>query len=346
MSVRSAGVSLRHDVVSLHLRRTFATARGSEDIADILVLRLDAGDIEALGESAPSGRYDENVELLARQLDAIDLGGVDLGHVDAALARVPGQQRGAMCALDLALHDFTAKQLDAPLHRVLGLDPSAVKPTSFTIGLADIETMLEKTREAKALPILKVKLGSGREIETIEALRSVYTGTIRIDANEAWQPEAAVALLRELKRFDIEFCEQPIEAGNIPWLRYVREQSPIPIFADEDCRTLDDLRELNGFVDGINIKLVKCGGIREAIRMIHTARALKMKVMLGCMVESSILATAAAQLTPLADFADLDGPLLVSDDPFEGVRYDGGRLLLPNSPGLGVKEKTRIKVGA
>jgi len=346
MSVQSAGVSLRHEILSLHLRRTFATARASEDVAHTLVLRLTAGGIEALGESAPSARYGESADSVARDLDGIDVGGADLRHIDAALARVPANQRGAMCALDLALHDLAAKQLGAPLHRLLGLDPAAAKATSFTIGLADIETMLEKTREAKDLPILKVKLGGGREIETIEALRSVYRGAIRIDANEAWQPEEAVALLRELKRFDIEFCEQPIKAGDIPWLRYVRELSPIPIFADEDCRTLDDLRELNGFVDGVNIKLVKCGGIREAVRMIHAARALKMKVMIGCMIESSVLATAAAQLTPLVDYADLDGPLLISDDPFEGVGYDGGRLVLPEAPGLGVQEKTKLQVGA
>jgi len=346
MSVKSGGVSLRHETMHLHLRHTFATARDAEDEAATLLLRLNADGEDAIGESAPSSRYGDNIDSVARQLDALDLSRIDLWHIDVVLNLLPLAQRAAMCALDLALHDLVGKRLGIPLYQYFGLDPAEAKRTSFTIGLADIETMLSKTREAAHLPILKVKLRAGNEIDTIEALRSSYTGTIRIDANEAWEPEQAVNVLRELKRFDIEFCEQPIKAGQIPWLRYVHELSPIPILVDEDCRTLDDLAALAGFVDGVNIKLVKCGGIREAVRMIHTARALKLKVMLGCMIESSILATAAAHLTPLVDYADLDGPLLISDDPFDGVRYRDAKLALPDAPGLGVKPKAAVKVGA
>jgi L-alanine-DL-glutamate epimerase-like enolase superfamily enzyme len=244
-----------------------------------------------------------------------------------------------MCALDLALHDFAGKRLGVPLYQLLGLDPADVKETSFTIGIADVETMLAKTREAQHLPILKVKVGTGREIETLEALRSIYTGVIRIDANEAWEPERAVEVLKELARFDIEFCEQPVAAGDPAQMRYVRERSPIPIMADESCRTSSDIITLAGSVDGIVIKLVKSGGIREAIRMIHVARTLGMKIMIGCMIESSVLGTAGAHLTPLVDYADLDGPLLVTNDPYEGVLFDGGQLRLPESPGLGVRPK-------
>ena len=330
---------LRFETLTLHLRHTFTIARSSEDVARTLLLHLTAEGIEAVGESAPIARYSESVDLVERQLGALDFRDANLWHIDEVLARVPRDQRGAMCALDLALHDWAGKRLNIPVYQLLGLDPAKAKQTSFTIGIDDVDKMVSKTREAAHLPILKVKLGAGNEREILQALRSVYRGIIRVDANEAWTPEEAVDHLRDLKSFGLEFCEQPIAAGNPAGLRYVRENSPIPIMADEDCRTLEDLAVLNGCVDGINIKLVKCGGIREAVAMIHAARAMRMKIMLGCMIESSVLCTAAAQLTPLVDYADVDGPLLVTDDPYAGADYDGAQLRLPSAPGLGVRPR-------
>ena len=335
----NSSTKLTLETLALHLRHTFAISRGSEDVAETLLLRLRADGIEALGESSPISRYDEDVQLVARLLAGLPLDGADLWHFDDVLGLLPAQSYGARCALDLALHDLAGKRLGIPVYQLLGLNPDRATETSFTIGIADLEKTLEKTKEARHLPILKVKLGSGRDIETLEAIRSVHTGRIRLDANEGWTPEVAVATLKTLERFDIEFCEQPIPAGHPEQLRYVKERSPIPIFVDEDSRTEDDLAPLYGCVDGINIKLVKCGGMRAAIRMIHTARALGMKIMIGCMIESSVLATAAAHLTPLVDFADIDGPLLITDDPFVGVRYDGARLRLPDAPGLGVVQR-------
>jgi L-Ala-D/L-Glu epimerase / N-acetyl-D-glutamate racemase len=330
---------LRYEPLTLHLRHTFTIARSSEDVAMTLLLHLRADGIDAVGESSPVGRYSESVDLVARQLDALDVRGANPWHIDETLDRVHRDQRGAMCALDLALHDWAGKRLGIPVYQLLGLDPGKAKQTSFTIGIDDLDTMVKKAREALHMPILKVKLGSGGEREFLHALRSVYRGIIRVDANEAWTPEEAVAKLRDLAPYELEFCEQPIAAGNLAGLRFVRENSPVPILADEDCRTLDDIAPLYGCVDGINIKLVKCGGIREAVKMIHAARALSMKVMLGCMIESSVLCTAAAQLTPLVDYADVDGPLLVTDDPYVGADYDGAQLRLPNAPGLGVRPR-------
>jgi L-alanine-DL-glutamate epimerase-like enolase superfamily enzyme len=330
---------LHCELLALHLRHTFTISRSSEDIAESVIARFTADGTTGIGESAPVGRYDEEPPLVMQQLGQIDLHGLDPARIDASLARIPSDRRGAMCAFDLALHDYAGKRLGVPVYELLGLDPGEAKQTSFTIGIADIDTMVAKTREAAHMPILKVKVGTGDEVETLEALRSVYRGTIRVDANEGWEPEQAVAVLKEISRFGIEFCEQPIEAGDAAKMRYVRERSPVPILADESCRIAQDVVALAGCVDGIVIKLVKCGGIREAVRMTHIARAFGMKIMIGCMIESSVLATAGAHLTPLCDYADLDGPLLVTDDPFEGVRFDGAALRLPDAPGLGVRLK-------
>jgi L-alanine-DL-glutamate epimerase-like enolase superfamily enzyme len=319
----------------LHLRHTFTISRGSEDVAETVVLGLDADGVEALGESAPISRYDESPDIVSRELDALALREADLWRFDEALALL-GDAMGARCALDVALHDLAGKRLGVPVYQLFGLDPDKALQTSFTIGIADRATTLAKVKEAESLPILKVKVGTPGSIETLEAIRSVYRGVIRVDANEAWAPEEAVAMLREMERFDIEFCEQPIEAGHPERLRFVKERSKIPIVVDEDSLTSADLPPLFGCVDGINIKLVKCGGLREALRMIHTARAMKLKIMIGCMIESSVLATAAAHITPLCDYADLDGPLLITDDPYQGVRYDGAQMRLPDAPGLGV----------
>jgi L-alanine-DL-glutamate epimerase-like enolase superfamily enzyme len=331
--------TLQYETLVMHLRHTFTIARSSEDVARTLVLHVGADGIDGIGESAPVERYDENAELVERQLRQLDLTDANLWHLDDVLGRIPSDQRGAMCALDLALHDWAGKRLGIPVYGLLGLDPAKALQTSFTIGIDDVEKTVSKTREALHMPILKVKVGAGNEVAVLEAMRSVYRGIIRVDANEAWTPEEAVRHLRELKRFDLEFCEQPIAAGSPAGLRYVRENAGVPIMADEDCRTLEDLAPLFGCVDAINIKLVKCGGMREAVRMIHAARAMGMKIMLGCMIESSILCTAAAQLSPLADFADLDGPLLITDDPFTGLLYDGGQMRLPTAAGLGVRPR-------
>ena len=321
--------------LELPLVHTFTIARSSESVARTALIRLRWGEIEALGESSPSARYDESVASVIAGLEARTLGS-DPYAIDALLAGLPPAQR---CGLDVALHDCIAKDVDRPLWRLLGLDSARTPLTSFTIGIAPIDEMLTKVREVGAHPVIKVKLGAGSEVETIAAIRAIYSGTIRIDANEGWTPESAVAILTELARYGIEFCEQPIPAGTPERLRWIRERTSIPIVTDEDSKDARDLPALTGCVDGINVKLVKCGGIRGALEMIHTARALDLKIMLGCMVESAILTTAAAQLSPLVDWADLDGPFLVADDPFNGLQYDNGKIVLPGRSGLGVIEK-------
>jgi L-Ala-D/L-Glu epimerase len=329
-------LDLQLQPLALPLKHPFTIARSTENEARTIIFRLRWNDIDALGESAPSPRYHESEETIRAHFADVPVRGNSPYLLDDILDDRPPAAR---CGLDIALYDAIGKDVGRPLWQLLGLDPSRTPVTSFTIGIASIDEMLAKVRETGDHPILKIKLGVGSEIETIEAIRGIYRGAIRIDANEGWNPEQAVKILGELERFEIELCEQPIPAGSPAKLRYIRERTRIPIVTDEDSKDARDLAALIGCVDGVNVKLVKCGGIRAALAMIHTARALGLRVMLGCMVESAICTTAAAHLSPLVDWADLDGPFLVAADPFEGITYDRGKIVLPATPGLGIVER-------
>jgi L-alanine-DL-glutamate epimerase-like enolase superfamily enzyme len=325
--------------LELPLIHPFKIARGEETVARTALVRVRAGGLEGIGEAAPTERYGESVESVAEYFLTHDLGSDNPYRLEALLHdRIPPAARSG---LDIALHDLIGKDLGKPLYELFGLDPALTPVTSFTIGIADPETTLRKVAEVGDHPILKIKLGSGtdaEQVETIALVREGYRGIIRIDANEGWDVETAVRILRELERFDIEFCEQPVPAGHPEHLRAVRERVSIPIVADEDALNAGDLPRLYRCVDGVNVKLAKTGGLRGALAMIHAARAMDMKIMLGCMVESAICATAAAHISPLVDWADIDGPFLTARDPFAGVTYARGRLILPDAPGLGVHE--------
>lgn len=328
-------IELTAEPLDLPLKHVFTIARSSESVSRTVIARVRWNGLEGLGESAPIQRYRETPDSVTAGLTAHRLGDDPYAFESLLDGLTPAQA----CALDVALHDLVGKDLDRPLWRLLGLDPARTPRTSFTIGIAPLDETVAKVREVGSHPVIKVKLGKGAELETIEAIRSVYAGTIRIDANEGWTPEQTVTLLTEMARHEIEFCEQPIPAGSPEKLRWIKERSPVPIVTDEDSKDADDLPALMGCVDGINIKLVKCGGIRGALKMVHVARAMGLKIMLGCMVESQVLITAAAHLSPLVDWADLDGPFLTARDPFSGITYDDGKIVLPDGPGLGVRER-------
>ena len=322
--------------LELPLMHPFTIARGTADVARTAVFRLRWNDLEGLGEAAPSERYHESIATVRATFADRHLASDEPYAMGRLLANLPPAAR---CGLDIALHDLVGKDCGRPLWQLLGVDPGATPVTSFTVGIDTPEVMLAKLDEIRDHPIVKVKLGFPLEVEVIAAMRERYTGILRVDANEAWSPEEAVAKLGELERYGIEFCEQPIPAGTPERLRWIRERTTVPLVTDEDSRDARDLRALAGCVDGVNVKLVKCGGIRGALAMIATARALDLKIMLGCMVESAILTTAAAHLSPLVDWADLDGPFLTARDPFSGVTYERGKLVLPAGPGLGVVER-------
>lgn len=326
--------------LELPLVHPFKIARGEESIARSAILRVASDGCDGIGEATPIERYGESVESVIAYFSAYSLAADDPYRLETLLHS--GIPASARAALDIALHDLIGKDLGKPLYELLGLDPTRTPVTSFTIGIADPATTLRKLEEVAGHPILKIKLGIGtppEQVETIASIRARYGGAIRIDANEGWDVENAVAILRELERYEIEFCEQPVPAGHPEQLRAIRERVRIPIVVDEDALVAADLPPLYGCVDGINVKLAKTGGIRGALAMIHTARAMGLKIMLGCMVESAIAATAAAHLSPLVDWADIDGPFLTSADPFTGVTYDRGKLMLPDAPGLGVRTK-------
>ena len=333
-------IVLRHRPLDLKLRHTFRIARGAADARRNVLVEIEEDGRRGRGEAAPIRRYHEDADSAAAALDVMagQLGDVRPFAQAAERAAVEGQ-RSAEAAVDMALHDLAGQRLGVPLYEVLGLDPRAAPETSFTIGLAEPEVVVQKVREAAAYPILKVKMGSDDDREVLTAVRDSTRSRIRVDANEGWTPQGALDRLEWLARLGVEFVEQPLPADRIDETRELRRRSPLPFYADESVHRARDIPRLAGAFDGINIKLMKCGGLGEALRMIAVARALGLKVMLGCMIESSLGITAAAHLSPLVDTADLDGNLLLDDDPFRGATVEAGRIILPDGPGLGVSER-------
>jgi L-alanine-DL-glutamate epimerase-like enolase superfamily enzyme len=245
-------------------------------------------------------------------------------------------------AISAALHDLAGKKLGIPVHKMWGLDPARAPFSSFTIAIAASDAELrERIAQAAAYPVLKIKLGTDRDEQIIRTVRDAAPDKIlRVDANAAWNPKSALRMIEILRELAVEYVEQPLPPHDVDGLRFVRERSPLPVIADESCVVAADIPRLVGVVDGINIKLSKCGSLREALRMIATARAHNMMVMAGCMIETSLGITAAAHFAPLLDFADFDGAALLADDPYVGATIAGGRIQIPSGPGLGVVRKS------
>jgi L-alanine-DL-glutamate epimerase-like enolase superfamily enzyme len=236
----------------------------------------------------------------------------------------------------MELHDWIGRRLGLPVWKLFGLDPSTTLSSCVTLGIAALEEMERKLETVIEFPILKVKLGAPGDVDNLRRIRARYRGVIRVDANAAWSAAEAVRLLRLIEPLGIELVEQPVPRHDLDGLRWVRERSGIPVFADESVHHHGDIANLAGRVDGVNLKIMKTGGLRELLRMIHAARSLGLQVMLGSMVESSLGLSAAAQVAPLADHLDLDGHWLLAHDPFDGAPRDRGRIVLSDRPGLGV----------
>jgi L-Ala-D/L-Glu epimerase / N-acetyl-D-glutamate racemase len=366
---------LEHEILELRTRHAFhiARARGDAVRRTVLVRVLDDDGTEGWGEAPVSTPYygetaDTVVAVLPRLEAALHSAGplnsaapsnsaaVEAGagraeagsaprslppleHLERALAAAVRYNAGARVAVSAALYDLVGKRLGVPVWALLGLDPADAPASSFTIGLDDAGAMKAKLEEAAGYPILKVKLGTPRDAEILELVRREAPDvTLRVDANTGWNAKTTMARLPLLVEHRVELIEQPVPPDDVEGLRLVRAHSPIPIVADESCRTAADIPRLVGAIDAVNIKLAKCGSLREAVRMVHVARAHGMGVMLGCMVESTLGIAAAVQLAPLADWVDLDGAALLAVDPFRGPGLEpDGRLRFNREPGLGVR---------
>jgi L-alanine-DL-glutamate epimerase-like enolase superfamily enzyme len=329
---------------ALKLRHPFTIARGSSSTKQVIVTHLEHEGIVGFGEAAPSSRYGESIETVKAFLGKVDLQRFDDPlQLESILRYVDTVSEGnyaAKAAIDIALHDWRGKKLAIPLYRYWGLDKGATPLTSFTIGIDTPQVLVNKIEEAEPYPLLKIKLGTDQDEEIIRTIRRITQKTLRVDANEGWKnKETAVERIKWLEQEGVELVEQPMPASDLDGTAWVRERVNLPLIADENCIRYHDIPGLQNAFDGINIKLMKCTGLHEAMKMIHTARACHMKVMVGCMIETSVAITAAAHLSPLIDFADLDGNVLITNDPFIGMTIVGGKITLPDRAGIGVREK-------
>jgi len=332
------------EILSLRTTHPFRIARGEHgEIRTVLVRLTDADGLEGLGEAAPQAYYGETPEtvLAAMQVYAAATtnDALDLEEAERGLAGALSGNPSARAALSAALHDLAGKRLGVPVHRLWGLDPARTPVSTFTIGIDTAERIRMKVREAEQYPILKVKLGGPNDLEILEAIRLETEKELRVDANCGWSRKGALHMLPVLEEFGVTVLEQPLPPEDLDGLSELTRHSRIPVIVDESCLVAADIPRLVGRADGINIKLAKCGGLREALRMIHVARAHHLLVMVGCMVETSVGITAAAQITPLVDLCDLDGAALLAHDPFLGATLEAGRLKLPEGPGLGLSPR-------
>ena len=343
-SASSSGAgTLETEIVRLTLRHTWTTTMSSSEYRDVIYTRYTKDGVTGLGEGAPIVRYKEDAKSAEAMLQAVRalVENTDPFAYEKVLAQVFQKAKGehaGKAALDISLFDWIGKRLNVPVYRLFGLDPADAPVTTMSIGVDTPELTKQKVDEAADFPVLKIKMGIGKDEDTLKAIRAVTKKPLRVDANEGWKTrEEALAKIQWLEQDGgVEFIEQPMRGDLTADHAWLRERVKMPIIADEACTDIAMIPALAGAYDGLNIKLDKAGGILEAHRWLSIARALGMKTMLGCMVSSSISVTAAAHLSPLVDYADLDGNLLISNDRYRGVTVQHGRLILPNGPGLGL----------
>jgi len=345
-------LSLRHDVLRLELREPFRIARSEpgrgESITTVIVeLRDDRfPDHTGLGEGFPDGYYGDTPATMASAFPALVAAAEAFEPTTTGIAIASRKVEAAIvansaakCAVDIALHDLAGKVTGLSVHRLLGL-AAEIPPTDFTIGLDEPAIVADRARRASAFPALKIKVGGPADLATLRAVRDVYGGPIRVDANTGWTPRVATSLLGPLAELGVELIEQPFPAERLDWLADLQARSPLPIVADESCVTIDDLASLVGVVAGVNIKLAKCGGVGPAARMLARARELGFRTFLGCMEETSVGIAASAAVGSLAEWVDLDGNLLLADDPFTGLELgEDHRWRLTDAPGLGISRR-------
>lgn len=334
------------EVQRLLLTHSFTISRGSSARRDTVRLGITCNGVTGWGEAAPNPRYSESTETALAALEKLsEIGEGTLLPYRSFLLRHRGSlgpNYAARAAFDLAVHDWFGRSIGMPLYQMVGADPQAMPPTSFTIGIDEPEVMAERALEAGQFLVLKVKLGTGRDRERVEVIRRRTSVPIRVDVNEGWRdPEAAIREIEWLARRGVELVEQPLPARMAEEMVWLKARSPLPLMADESVCHPGDLAWAGEGFHGINVKLMKCGGILPALELISLAREGGLTVMVGCMVESSCGLAAAAHLAPLADYVDLDSNLMLANDPFTGHPVRDGRIRLLPTSGLGVSLKPR-----
>ena len=327
-------------IATLRLAETFVISRGAEDEAEVVFVEIRHDGRSGFGEAAPAEEYEQTAQSAVAYVEEhAELLGDDPFALDEIEERLPRKELSARAAIDAALHDLQGKLVGLPVWRLFGLR-RAGPPTSWTIWLGDPDEMARRAERVRGrFKRLKLKLGGrdGLDVERVRAVRSVADVPLQVDVNEYWSYEEALETIPQLAEAGMEYIEQPLKAGD-PAGPKLKQKSPLPIYVDEDCHTLADVAACAERAHGINIKLAKSGGIREAVRMTHAARALGLGVMLGCMVESGLGISAGCQIASLCDHIDLDGNLLLAEDPWPGVELVDGVQLPPTAPGLGVRE--------
>jgi L-alanine-DL-glutamate epimerase-like enolase superfamily enzyme len=342
-------MKLLHDISIVHTTHPFVIARGGASEHRLIRVRLvDDDGVEGWGEAAPNRFYGETSDTALAVLDRLkpiveSAQPWMIEDIEAEMNKAIRFNGSVKSAISAALHDLAGKRLGVPLYQLWGLDPAKAPLSSFTIAIAANEAELrQRVEQAKEYPVLKVKLGTDHDEQIIRTVRAAAPDKIlRVDANAAWSAKYALRMVDVLVDCGVEYLEQPLPPHDLEGLRFVRERSSLPVICDESCITAADIPHLVGVADGINIKLSKCGGLREALKMIATARSHGMLVMAGCMIETSLGITAAAHFAPLLDYADFDGAALLSDDPYDGATIANGKIRIPSGPGLGVRARGR-----
>lgn len=337
----SSKINFKFRPYTLELKHVFTIASGSRTTTPVVLTEVEYEGITGFGEASMPPYLGESQESVSKFLSRIDLTQFsDPSKLDEILDYVDSVVEGntaAKASVDIALHDLAGKLSELPLHKVWGFDPANSPNTSYTIGIDEPEVVKKKVAEANEYKILKVKLGLDNDREMIETIRSVTDKPLIVDANQGWKDKHfALDIANYLFENNVELIEQPMHREQIDDIAWLTENSPIPIIADESCQRLNDVSKLKGVFTGINIKLMKCAGLREAKLMIELARKLDMKIMLGCMTETSCAISAAAQLSPEVDWADLDGNLLIANDVFDGMKIIDGKITLNDYPGIGI----------
>lgn len=332
-------MNLSYQVIDLPLRHTFTIAHQSRDVQDTLIVKLEENGIFGLGESTTNPFYGMTIENMVTCLEnfrsIVEAGKWENPEHLWDLGReVFGENPFAQCALDMAAWDLFTKKKGQKLYEYLGLNPATIPTTNFTIGIDTVEKMVSKMKEVD-WPIYKIKLGTENDLEIVRELRKHTNSIFRIDANCAWTAEQAIRNSEELAKLGVEFMEQPLGKDDLEGMKEVFKHSKLPVMADESCIVESDVKKCHGLFHAINVKLVKAGGITPGLRMIHEAKSLGMKTMVGCMTESSVGITAIAHIAPLLDYVDMDGAMLLAKDPAKGVTITPDQVTFPDGPGIG-----------